>query len=76
MYPPNNVFSFNFQNPTSIESTGPYFNENDRKCSCKCHKNDTTSKSFGEAASQTLSTGDIVITKIHFPEELDKKPCE
>lgn len=47
-----------------------------KNCCCKCHKsgddvkcNDLNETKKTEVASQTLSTGDIVITRIHFREE-------
>ncbi|XP_063388564.1 egalitarian protein homolog [Cydia fagiglandana] len=51
--------------------------EPDRKnCSCRCHNstfydkcNDLNQTKKAEVGSQTLSTGDIVITRIHFREE-------
>lgn len=53
--------------------------EPDRKnCSCRCHNhhslddvkcNDLKQTKKAEVGSQTLSTGDIVITRIHFREE-------
>lgn len=52
--------------------------DTDRKnCCCKCHNtnfddvkcNDLNETKKAEIASQTLSTGDIVITRIHFREE-------
>ncbi|CAH2051710.1 unnamed protein product, partial [Iphiclides podalirius] len=52
--------------------------DGDRKsCSCRCHNstfedakcNDLNETKKAEVGSQTLSTGDIVITRIHFREE-------
>ncbi|XP_045503175.1 egalitarian protein homolog [Colias croceus] len=46
-----------------------------KNCSCKCHNsgetkcNDLIEAKKSEVGSQTLSTGDIVITRIHFREE-------
>ena len=41
-------------------------------CNCDCHNKylarDSSAKYFSEMACQTLSTGDIVITKVYFPE--------
>ena len=45
------------------------------KCTCKCQGNkkldqsQSVPKQSKEVAAQTLSTGDIVITRIHFSEE-------
>lgn len=49
-----------------------------RSCLCHCHDTKkmkmsaTTTKSKVDATCQTLSTGDIVITKVFFKEEVDK----
>lgn len=39
-------------------------------CGCQCHgRTSTAAAAMTESASQTLSTGDIVITRIHYSEE-------
>lgn len=38
-------------------------------CSCHCHGRTSAAAVTTESASQTLSTGDIVITRIHYSEE-------
>jgi len=57
--------------PSSIETSN---------CNCDCHHHNTrilqdsptaSGKIFSEVGSQTLSTGDIVITKVYFPEATD-----
>ena len=56
--------------PSSVETSN---------CNCDCHLNTRilqdsptgSGKIFSEVGSQTLSTGDIVITKVYFPEATD-----
>lgn len=38
-------------------------------CGCQCHGRMSAAAATTESASQTLSTGDIVITRIHYSEE-------
>lgn len=69
-----NNLSPSITQPSSIETSN---------CNCDCHHNNQfsnrilqdsptgTGKIFSEVGSQTLSTGDIVITKVFFPEATD-----
>lgn len=42
-------------------------------CNCHCHASAAKTASMTESSSQTLSTGDIVITRIFFNEEEKEK---
>ena len=36
------------------------------KCRCDCHLNGNNDRSMADSCTQTLSTGDVVITKVFF----------